>query len=132
MLVRIYQNRWSSWEESVMSYLDLSENVLEWAFEEIEIDYVDPTVNKERKYIPDFIVVVKDGDNVKIKILEVKPSYQASLKYAEREEDRIAVRINESKWQYAKDWCLKKTEEKDIPFEFEVLTEFEIYKGERL
>lgn len=58
----------SSWEMEFMRILDASEEVVRWAYEFDTIPYA--YEGKQRKYVPDFLVELKDGRRV---IVEVKP-----------------------------------------------------------
>ena len=64
----------SLWERKFAKYADLNENVLEWASEEIQIKYFDPTTKKVRRYFPDFYVKYLDKDGkIRKAIIEIKP-----------------------------------------------------------
>ena len=117
----------SSWECRVMSWLDNTEEILEWASEEIIIRYVSPIDNSVHRYFPDFWVRMKTDNGIKTYILEVKPYKQTrppkppkkkSLKYINEVSTYL---INMAKFDAAKTWC----EEKNI--EFKILTEKDIF-----
>ena len=64
----------SLWERKFCVYCDLNENVLEWASEEIQIKYFDPTTKKVRRYFPDFYIKYLDKDGkIRKAIIEIKP-----------------------------------------------------------
>lgn len=62
----------SSWEKFVIKYLDKHPNVEFFEEEPLKIKYFDPSRNKNRYYIPDFLVKYDCGIK---EIWEVKPSY---------------------------------------------------------
>ena len=96
----------SLWERRFMLYCDRSDQIVEWASEELHIPYVSPKDNKWHNYYPDFIIKTADGRTV---IVEIKPKQQT----------RWA--INKAKWWYAENFC-KRNE-----YEFKVLTEKELF-----
>lgn len=57
----------SGWEYTVALYLDLDPNVLSYEYESINIRYA--IAGRYRTYIPDFLILYKDGKKV---IVEVK------------------------------------------------------------
>ena len=63
----------SSWELSVMLWLDANPFVTKWSSEEVVIGYVCKTDNKWRSYFIDFKVTFDNGKTV---IIEVKPKCQ--------------------------------------------------------
>lgn len=113
----------STWERQVMNWLDLSENVIYWASEELVIPYYDPVSNKKRRYFPDFIVKIRKKDGaVKTYVIEVKPEYQTKQPERKRKTQRfineqITYIINQSKWKAAEEFCI------DRGWTFQVLTE---------
>ena len=67
----------SNWERKMCKYLDLNENVIKWASEELSIPYYSFVDNKWHKYYPDFLCEIKDKNGkVKTYIIEVKPLKQ--------------------------------------------------------
>lgn len=65
----------SGWELVVCKYLDADNEVSSYQYETIKIPYLSPTKYKPRFYIPDFIVLYRDGTT---KIIEVKRKNQLS------------------------------------------------------
>lgn len=60
----------SSWEEAVMKWLDANEVVTTWDYESVRIPYRYGTENRQRWYVPDFIVTFWGGES---EMWEVKP-----------------------------------------------------------
>jgi len=67
----------SSWELSMMNWLDKTDSVNWWQSEEKCLWYYDPITEKKRRYFPDFIINYKNKSGVTItEVIEVKPQYQ--------------------------------------------------------
>jgi hypothetical protein len=67
----------SSWELSVMKYLDEHISVIEWSSEETVIPYRSPIDGKMHRYFVDFYAKMKDVSGKVTKyIIEVKPAAQ--------------------------------------------------------
>lgn len=113
----------STWEQRVMQWLDLSENVIWWSSEELAIRYYNPIDNKIHRYFPDFIVRVRKKDKQeKTYVIEVKPEHQTKEPVKKRKTQKfinesITYVINQSKWKAATEFC------KDHGWEFKILTE---------
>ena len=116
----------SLWERKFMQYCDFSNNILEWASEEISIPYRSPIDRRVHKYFPDFYIKVKEsGGKIKKYLIEIKPKRQtkppvkkSSKKAYIYEADEYAK--NQAKWKMAKEFC------KDRLWEFKVMTEKEL------
>lgn len=62
----------SSWELRYMEYLDANEEVINWSYEKLIIEYVsNKKTNKIRKYYPDFQIEYADGKKF---VVEIKQS----------------------------------------------------------
>jgi len=96
----------SLWERRFMLYCDRSDQILQWASEELHIPYVSPKDDKWHNYYPDFLIKTADG---RIVVVEIKPKQQTRWP------------INKAKWWYAENFC-KRNE-----YEFKVLTEKELF-----
>ena len=93
----------SSWELSLMIWLDNNPSVIEWSSEELVIIYLCATDNKKHRYFIDF--TIKFSDNKEYWI-EVKPKkYTSPPKMPKRKTKRY---IEES-LQYVKNQCKWKT-----------------------
>lgn len=110
-------------ERKFMRYCDLSDNVTQWASEELPIIYRSPIDRKIHRYFPDFIVKMKTGSKF---MIEIKPSRQCvkpkmpkrKTKYFMRES--LEYIKNQAKWSAAKVYC------DDNNLEFKLITEKDI------
>jgi hypothetical protein len=114
----------SSWECKVMSWLDLNNDVVSWASEELIVPYVSPVDNRKHRYFPDFIVKVKTRDGtVKTMMLEVKPKKQTIQPEIRKRITKQYINevttwgVNQAKWKAATEFCL------DRGWEFKLITE---------
>lgn len=117
----------SLWERKYMKYLDLNQHILEWSSEEIVIWYKSPIDNRPHRYFPDFYVKEEMPDGrIKKYLVEIKPHKQLSPpKEPKRKTKGYLIEVmeyakNQSKWEYAKEWC------EDRGYEFKILTENEL------
>jgi len=110
-------------ERRFMLYCDRTEDVVNWASEEISIPYISPIDKKLHRYYPDFIVKTSKGKKL---IIEIKPYRQTSQPKAPKRKTRAYLREqleyikNNAKWKAAKAFC------EDKGFEFKILTEKEL------
>ena len=112
----------SSWEHTVMNFLDTHPSVIQWASESIRVNYINPLTGKRSQYVPDFLIIYQDKNgNRKHEIVEVKPRSQALVEHAKSRYDKAAQIINMAKFAAALAWC------KQNGFTFRVLTEDSIY-----
>ncbi len=114
----------SLWERKYMKYLDSNANILEWSSEEIFIWYKSPIDGRPHRYFPDFYVKEKMADgSIKKYLVEIKPKKQLSLpkepkrKTASYLSEVMEYAKNQSKWEYAREWC------EDRQYGFKILTE---------
>jgi len=117
--------RWrSSWELTLMNFLDINESVLYWSSEEIRIPYKHPFTNKITTYVPDFFVVSVDKNGKQnAEIIEIKPKSQSIIQEGKKtsQKNAVQVAINHCKWQAALAYCKKNN------IGFRVMTEEQIY-----
>jgi TnsA endonuclease N terminal len=112
----------SSWELTVMNFLDSHPSVIQWASESVSIPYTNPLTGSKHNYIPDFLVLYKDKNGKqRAELVEVKPSKEALLENAKSKRDKAVLLINTAKWAAAAAWCKKNG------VTFRVLTESDIY-----
>ena len=110
-------------ERRFMLYCDRTEDITNWASEEISIPYISPIDKKLHRYYPDFIVKTSKGKKY---IIEIKPYKQTSQPKAPKRKTKAYLREqleyikNTAKWQAAKAFC------EDKGFEFKILTEKEL------
>lgn len=114
----------SSWECKVMSWLDLNNDIVSWASEELIIPYVSPVDNRKHRYFPDFLVKVKTKTGqTKTMILEIKPKKQTIQPEPRKRVTKqylnevTTYAVNTAKWKAATEFCL------DRGWEFKILTE---------
>lgn len=127
----------SSWELKVCNFCDKKSSILEWGSEVITLEYINQNDGKKHRYVTDFFIKVKrkSGEIVTF-IVEVKPDCQSEhfdqfgrlvmpdppkkktqKSIANWQERCDIIRKNNSKWNYARDWCRKEG------YKFIVLTE---------
>ena len=86
------------------------------------IPYFNPVKNKMSKYYPDFLVKVREKDgSEKVKMIEVKPSKETCMEAAKSKRDKLAVVVNQAKWEAARVFCQLNN------MTFEILTELHLY-----
>ena len=67
----------SSWERKFCQWCDMNNSIVSWASEEFSIPYVSPKDNRVHKYYPDYLIKVKEkNDMIKTYVVEVKPYKQ--------------------------------------------------------
>ena len=116
----------SLWERKFMQYCDFSNNILEWASEEISIPYRSPIDRRVHKYFPDFYIKVKEsGGKIKKYLIEIKPKRQTKPPVKKSSKTAYIYEAheyakNQAKWKMAKEFC------KDRLWEFKVMTEKEL------
>lgn len=114
----------SSWEVKVMNWLDLNDNILSWASEELTIPYKSPIDGRWHRYFPDFLVKMKTKDGkIKTIMMEVKPKKETTPPPRPKRITENYVKavktwgVNEAKWKAAIEFC------DDRSWEFRVITE---------
>lgn len=117
----------SSWERKVCKFLDLNENVIRWASEELAIPYFSHIDKKWHRYYPDFLCEVKDkSGKIRKQILEIKPEKQTKPPKKKNTVNYLnemkTYSINNYKWEAAKKFC------EENGWEFKILTEKDIFK----
>ena len=118
----------SSWELSMMMFLDNNDNILHWASESIKIPYKHPFTGKPTIYVPDFFIVYKNKYGKTLaEIVEIKPKKQSIIESkVANAKDRMVVAINHAKWHAAMAYC------KSQGYTFRVITEDDLfYNGKR-
>jgi hypothetical protein len=119
-----HKPRWrSSWEMTMMMFLDTNKNIIYWASESIRIPYKHPITGKPTIYVPDFFVVYQNkyGKNV-AEVVEIKPKKQSIIESkVSSAKDKLIVIINHAKWKACSAYC------KANGFGFRVLTESDLF-----
>ena len=114
----------SSWEHTFMMFCDNHPNIIQWASEAVQIPYRNPVTGKQSIYVPDFFVMYEDKNgNRRAEIVEVKPSSQATMEAAgKNNQNKLSVIVNTAKWQAAQIWCRRQQ------ITFRVITEKDIFR----
>jgi hypothetical protein len=114
----------SGYELKFMRWADANPNVLKWGSESIIVPYKSPIDGKMHRYFVDNVVIIKEGENIKKYLIEIKPHKQTQPPTAHGNKKQTTILyeqatyvINQSKWEAAKKWC------KDHEWEFLILTE---------
>jgi hypothetical protein len=120
----------SSWETRFCEWCDKNPCIVSWASEAVQIPYFDPISKKNRRYYPDFSMVVKDAQGKLNKYLvEIKPYKETIPPSAHgNKKDRTVMyefctyQTNVAKWKAAQIFCRK------YGITFKVLTEKDLFK----
>jgi hypothetical protein len=114
----------SGYELKFMRWADANPNVLKWGSESIIVPYKSPIDGKMHRYFVDNVVIIKEGDNIKKYLIEIKPQKQTQppTPHGNKKQTTILYEqatyiINQAKWEAARKWC------KDHQWEFLILTE---------
>jgi len=117
----------SGLELKFFRFCDNSSNVLEWGSENIIVPYKSPLDNKYHKYYVDNLVIIKENDQIKKYLVEIKPYKQTKkpqTKYRTKSHliyEQRAYITNQAKWEAARDYCKK------CGYSFIIITEKELY-----
>lgn len=109
-------------------FCDNNANVLRWASEEIKIPYhkptdVGPNRGKIRYYYPDVYLEYKNSSGEIVKeLIEIKPHKETCLTKKSTTYDKVAIVINEAKWNAAQQFCDKHG------LKFRILTEKSLFR----
>jgi len=113
----------SGLELKFMRFCDNNPNVLKWSSENVVIPYISPIDGRVHRYFVDNFVVIKEGNQIKKYLVEIKPYKQTmspTTKYRKREHllyEQQMYSVNQAKWASAREFCAKKG------LEFLILTE---------
>jgi len=101
----------SSWERSLMVWLDQNSKVISWGSEVIVIPYLYKADNKIHRYFVDFIIKFEGGE---ILLVEVKPNKQTQQPEKKPKQSRnkylkesLTYIKNQNKWEAARAYCEK-------------------------
>lgn len=111
----------SSWELSLMKWLDMNPDVVSWSSESVVIPYISPIDDRPHRYFVDFKVKFKNG---KVLLIEVKPDHQTKKPVAKKGK-RKSVILNEAH-TYGVNWAKWKAAERfaeERGWKFAVFTE---------
>jgi hypothetical protein len=115
----------SSYELKFFRFCDDNPNVSRWASESIKIPYFHPFEKTNRMYHIDLNMVIKEGDEYKKYIVEIKPYKQtvrpdftnSRCRKATMIYEQMTYVVNQYKWQAAREFAKK------YNVEFIILTE---------
>jgi len=116
----------SGWELKFFRWADENPNVIEWASEAVIIPYVSPLDRKVHRYYTDGVVAIRESDQIKRYIIEIKPSVQTLPPVAGKKRrstimyETARYTQNQAKWEACKIWCEKHG------YSFLILTEKEL------
>jgi len=117
----------SGLELKFFRFCDNNSNVLQWGSENIVVPYKSPLDNRYHKYYVDNFVVIKEGDEVRRYLVEIKPYKQTKkpqTKYRKKQHliyEQKAYVTNQAKWGAAREYCKK------CGYIFIIITEKELY-----
>lgn len=116
----------SGWEKQIFVFMDTCKFVLKWGYECMEVPYFNPAKGTNTIYFPDIFCHILQADgSQKQFLLEIKPYKMANppkppkppkkptgnaLKKYENairryNNDFVAYKVNEAKWNQARAWC---------------------------
>lgn len=118
----------SSWELSLIKFLDNDDSILEWSSEEKVIIYTNPIDKKKHRYFLDFYIKYKNyKGGITEALVEIKPFHETQKPVltegmSEKSKNYAVVTylINTAKWNAAREYC------KSRNMTFLILTEKEI------
>ena len=117
----------SGLELKFFRFCDNNQNIIKWGSENIVVPYISPLDGRVHRYYVDNYIVIKEGENIKKYLVEIKPSKQTIppiTKYKKKQhliyEQKTYV-INQAKWEAAKKYSKKHG------CTFIILTEKELY-----
>ena len=102
-------------EKRFMLYCDKTDAILEWGSEEVIVPYKSPIDNRMHRYFVDFIVKLKNKDNItEVLLIEVKPKKQCSPPKKPQKKTRKYFTemknwgVNSAKWKAATEYAENK------------------------
>lgn len=116
----------SGWELKFFRWCDDNPNVVEWASESVIVPYTNPLNGRISRYYTDGVIALREGNEIKRYIIEIKPSSQVvPPKPGNKRKTTVVYETarfvqNQAKWAAAKKWCEKKG------YNFWILTEKEL------
>ena len=113
----------SSWETTFCMFCDNNPAILQWASEPVKIPYRDPLTGKQTVYVPDFLIVYQDKNNIKhTEMVEIKPANQMMIEKVGKNPYNQAQYVkNMAKWEAANIWC------RNQGIKFRVINESDIF-----
>lgn len=129
----------SSWELRFMIYCDENSNVLEWSSEPFSIPYYNPIEKKTQNYYIDFFIKIKDDQEIKNIIVEVKPKSKVPAEYGGKrpilEGERMTLKKAKAYNRSLKDYIVNKVKfdsarrfAREKGWDFKIVTEEYLFK----
>lgn len=118
----------SGLELKFFRFCDNNPNVVCWASESVVIPYISPIDGRVHRYFVDNYVIIREGNQLKKYLIEIKPSKQTqppTTKYRKKEHllyEQKQYAVNVAKWEQARKYCSKHN------MTFLILTERELDK----
>ena len=114
----------SLWELDFAKYCDQHPDVMQWTYEPTKIPYHDPISNRQKIYIPDFLVTfITKSRQAVTKLIEIKPQGQAWYEQSRTSKDALLTLKNDAKWKAAQNWAMRRG------IDFIIMTEADMYTG---
>lgn len=116
----------SGLELKFMRWCDKTDTILKWSSEPLAIPYYDTLQKKKRHYYVDNFVEIKEGNNIKRYLVEIKPykQTQAPIVKGKKKSSLLYEQIqwtnNNDKWDAAKNFAISHG------MEFIIITEKEL------
>lgn len=117
----------SNLEKRYFKIMDLNNQIVSWSSEEFFIPYVSPLDKRPHRYFVDLIYKVKDNNGKEtVFVAEIKPYSQTFEPKIGKKKKMTIIRevttwkVNEAKWEAAKNFCKKKG------YVWQILTEKEL------
>lgn len=102
----------SSWERDFLIWCDYNDKVIKIQYEKIVIPYICKTDGKLHKYYIDCKLLLKEKSEIKIYLIEIKPFRQTIPPKPSNRKKKTTILTenynwikNNSKWEYAKEYC---------------------------
>lgn len=118
----------SSYERTFFLWADKNPNVLEWGSECIVIPYKSPVDNRMHRYFVDNYVVLKEGDEIKRYLIEIKPTKQTIPPVSSKRKkgstmlyENTQWSVNQAKWEAAEKFAKLRN------MIFKILTEKDLF-----
>ena len=117
----------SSWELKFFQWCDKNPNVIKWSSESVIVPYISPIDRRAHRYFVDNTVTLREGNDIKRYLVEIKPHYQTQPPVQSNRKkkstllyEHMTYATNQAKWAAAKKIAAKRN------MEFIILTENEL------
>ena len=113
----------SGLELKFFRFCDDNPNILKWSSENVVVPYIHPVDGRVHRYFVDNYIKIREGENIKEYLVEIKPYRQTSpptTKYKKKQHllyEQKQWAVNQSKWKSARHFAKKQG------WEFIIITE---------